>query len=953
MPRTQTTHETAFNYALGEVLQNMRGGWKNRVKTEMNHSLVHSDGGQGRADNLIYPDDMQPVVIEAAFENTADIDGDAIKRLGTKETEMRRDIMTAVAVRIPARVRDIPDNAGIRKWLQSGATLEYAVYSFVPGIQGDSPAKPYDIRYPDGKPNSGWISGTARDLADLIELAATPDRRIKHVAENAGGAVRGIGAEMYNALNPKIRAIIAKKVGQPADVHAMRVAACVWLNALSLHSKLAAARPGDIDSPAQCKTLNDMANAWEAILKIDYHSVFLPALASLKMLSDNQSLATTTLQRLREQVDAINGLRLGGVADVSSDMFPELATDRKITAAYYTRMEVAELLAGLAFNLIPDNGDELKIADFACGTGALLKAAYRQVRRRASAKKTDLDKLHKTYMEECLHGADIQPIAAHLTAAGLAGMRPQTEYEHSNVICADIRDGKSGSLDLLKVEALQDLFGVDSAEGVDGGKYAFSPADNSFHLCIMNPPYTRSRGGNVMFGVEGLPEYQRKKSVSNLRHLLKDSFADMQAGMASAFCYLADKKLKHNGVLATVLPLSAAGQDSWRPFRAHIMQNYSDITIIGMATQKLKSFSADTGMGEMLLVARKTKEGDGDRNITFANLHRLPRDFVEAHEIARALRHTEKSEELKIGGHVFATCVKLSSKNGEPWGAAGAKEHEIAIIAEKMTRGIFVAPGLVEERAFNISMSPLLPHVGPTHHKIGHLSGNQAIGAFTFRDWRRGDNVNLALWKADYKTQTQLVCAPTHRGELMRGERDLAKKMLEQQSTLFISRGLGMASQKLAGAMTKTPCMGGTGWNGLQCPEESRAAYCLWLNSVLGLICRWQCGGRQHPGRARMQLVNLKNFPAPNFCAEIPEAKNAVKIANKEFPRLAEMTLMPCSYAWRDDARKEIDCVVLNMLGIKATEEQMQALRETWCREPSVHGGNKTIIKTLHDDKLL
>ena len=951
MPRPQTTHETAFNYALGEVLQNMRAGWKNRVKTEMNHSLVHSDGRQGRADNLIYPDDMQPVVIEAAFENTADIDGDAVKRLGTKETEMRRDIMTAVAVKIPAHVRDIPDSAGIRKWLQSGAELEYAVYSATPAAEGETRATPYDIRYPDGKPNSGWIRGTASDLADLIELAATPDMKIKQIAQQAGGAVRGIGAQMYNDLPKKIRADIARQVGQPADEHAMRVAACVWLNALSLHSKLAAARPGEVLSHDQCKTVGQTAQAWRDILKIDYHSVFYPALASLELLPPKP--AANILARLCEQVDAINSLQLGGVADVSSDMFPELATDRKITAAYYTRMEVAELLAGLAFNLIPDNGDELKIADFACGTGALLKAAYRQVRRRASAKKTDLDKLHKTYMEECLHGADIQPIAAHLTAAGLAGMRPQAEYEHSNVICADIRDGKSGSLDLLKVEALQDLFGTDSAEGVDGGKYAFSPADNSFHLCIMNPPYTRSRGGNVMFGVEGLPEYQRKKSVSNLRHLLKDSFADMQAGMASAFCYLADKKLKHNGVLATVLPLSAAGQDSWRPFRAHIMQNYSDITIIGMATQKLKSFSADTGMGEMLLVARKTKEGDGDRNITFANLHRLPRDFVEAHEIARALRHTEKSEELKIGGHVFATCVKLSSKNGEPWGAAGAKEHEIAIIAEKITRGIFVSPGLVEERAFNIPMSPLLPHVGPTHHKIGHLSGNQEIGAFAFRDWRRGDNVNLALWKADYKTQTQLVCAPTHRGELMRGERALAKRMLDQQSTLFVSRGLDMTSQKLAGAMTEEPCMGGTAWNGLQCPETTHAAYCLWFNSILGLICRWQCGGRQQFGRARMQLVNLKNFPAPNFCEENPAAQNAVEIANTEFPRLAELQLMACSYAWRDDARKEIDRVVLKMLGIDATEKQMQALREMWCREPSVHGKNQTIIKTLHEDKLL
>ena len=175
--------------------------------------------------------------------------------------------------------------------------------------------------------------------------------------------MRGIGAHMYNSLLPKTRAIIAEKVGQPADEHAMRVAACIWLNALSLHSKLAAARPDEIESLAICKTLGETAAAWQSILQIDYHSVFIPALESLQALSGKESLVADVLARLREQTDTINSLNLGGIADVSSDMFPELATDRKETAAFYTKMEVAELLAGLAFNLIPDDGKDIKIAD--------------------------------------------------------------------------------------------------------------------------------------------------------------------------------------------------------------------------------------------------------------------------------------------------------------------------------------------------------------------------------------------------------------------------------------------------------------------------------------------------------------------------------------------------------------------------------------------------------------
>ncbi len=950
-------NEANFNYALGEVLQCQRQSWRERVQAEMNGSIVGGPA-RGRADILIYPDNMQPVVVESAFEETANIDGDAIARLGKKESQTMREIMTAVAVKIPLSARDIPRGTeGMREWLLSeSAILEYAIYSTAPGEQGKAGAPPFDIRYPDGKPNSGYLCGSPRDLANLIELAATPDKKIKQVAYLAGGEVRGIGAQMMSGLKPQIQNKIADKVGQPPDEHAMRVAACVWLNALSLHSKLAFARPDEVGAPSQCKTLGQIAQAWEDILKIDYKSVFLPARDSLMLLEGNEALAKNVLDRLRKQVDAINSLQLGGVADVSSDMFPELATDRKVTAAYYTKMEVAELLAGLAFNLIPDDGRELKIADFACGTGALLKAAYRQVRRRAEHKKTNMNALHKTYMEKCLHGADIQPIAAHLTAAGLAGMNPAADYDNSNVICADIREGKTGSLDLLKTESLRDLFGS-SAKGVDKTESDFSPADRTFDLCIMNPPYSRPHGGKKIFGVEGMPDYSRKQSVDNLNKALQGSFANMKAGMASAFCYLADRKLKPGGVLAAVLPLSAAGQNSWRKFRAHIAANYENITVVAMAAETLQSFSAETGMGEMLICARKNN-GDGEKTsgeVTFVNLNRLPREFVEANETARALRGVKAEGELKVGEYIFATCVKLHPQKGESWGGGGIKNYETAEIAVNITEGMLKNPGLVGEFKFAAPPASLVSHagIGPSHDKIGHPTGGDGRGAFAFRELRRVDKVNLSLWKADRKKQTRLLCAPTHRGCLVSGREELAARMMKKQSTLFLSRNFRMTSQKLAAAMTEKPCMGGSAWNALQCPKKARAAYCLWFNSLPGLMVRWWCGGRQHPGRARMQLGDLAQLPCPAFSGKSPVAKRAVKIANKEFPRLAKLTLMPCSFAWRDKNRAEIDRVVLQMLKITMPEENIQILREQWCREPSVHGGNKKILETLHADKLI
>ena len=42
----------------------------------------------------------------------------------------------------------------------------------------------------------------------------------------------------------------------------------------------------------------------------------------------------------------------------------------------------------------------------------------------------------------------------------------------------------------------------------------------AFHICIMNPPFTRSVGGNLLFG--SLPKEERKELQKALSRLLKE-----------------------------------------------------------------------------------------------------------------------------------------------------------------------------------------------------------------------------------------------------------------------------------------------------------------------------------------------------------------------------------------------------------------------------------------------
>ena len=83
------------------------------------------------------------------------------------------------------------------------------------------------------------------------------------------------------------------------------------------------------------------------------------------------------------------------------------------------------------------------------------------------------------------------------------------------------------------------------------------------------------------------------------------------AGIASAFAALAHRKLKPGGVLALVLPLTAASGLSWQRFREMLDGDYTDMTVLSIASagESEMSFSSDTGMAECLVIARRAQSG--------------------------------------------------------------------------------------------------------------------------------------------------------------------------------------------------------------------------------------------------------------------------------------------------------------------------------------------------------
>ena len=521
-----------------------------------------------------------------------------------------------------------------------------------------------------------------------------------------------------------------------------------------------------------------------------------------------------------------------------------------------------------------------------------------------------------------------------------------------------------GSLDYFEESELGDLFdavaGQSSGDGTssDSTTNAYvSIPDESIDWILMNPPYSRTRKKQPVFDI-GLPEVERKACQDKWERTVKNEPVTKIAGMAASFLALARKKVKPSGRIGFVLPVTAAFAESWKKTRRMIEHEFTDIIAIAVvsgAALGKNALSADTEMGEMILVATRRMETGEHSPIKCVTLHGPVTRPGEAGEMARAISHAagrargpRSNRPIKVGDdEVGLLNVHDAGGEGAPWGPLGATHADLAIAAERIVGGRIEFLGKSMELAVGMTTVKELLRVGPTHHLIGHEQGNQPMGAFELSDVTGSADAvgtDRSLWEADAAAQCRLVVLPTHKGVPI--DDDKCRKMRAKRSKLFYARGMQWTSQSSLAAMTKHNAMGGRAWLGLD-HDDPRVckAFALWANSTLGLMVHWTQGQRTQVGRSSTQVRAIQQMP----CPKLDEIGDGMRdFAATELDRLAYRRMRPACQAHADEVRWEIDSAAVKMLGLPEDAiEVIAEMRLLWCREPSVRGKDGEALALL------
>lgn len=484
--------EPLANHELARALRRRHPDW-NDDTVDAERINVIRDASTKRPDILIKPPRRHPVIVETEFAPARTVEQDAMNRLGRTVRGTGATVEGVLSVVLPQDLRT-GDLAAI-----DTAEFRYATHSLAAGGRA--------VRYP--APGE-WLKGGVDDLADAIEHLSLSDRQLATGAEVLETMVRNAAGRLEEYAGDGPLAQISDKLHQAQGEQTLRMAAAIFVSAFVFHAAIEGQDRipqvplrGGIDK-------SSLLGTWNAILEVNYWPVFSIARDLLEALP--LRAVPAVMDPIARSISELVTLGATTYHDLTGRMFQTLVTDRKFLATFYTLPESACLLAELAVSRLDMDWSDrlsieaLRVADFACGTGALLSAAQRAIYRRYRRTGGNDQDLHAPAMENVLMGLDIMPAATHLTCSMLSSAHPTLAYGRSQIHTMPYGFGEGvahiGALDLLDTE-LAELSvryrRISGREGIRSRRRAFGHGDGSLlrpghHEPSFYPAY-QSRGG--------------------------------------------------------------------------------------------------------------------------------------------------------------------------------------------------------------------------------------------------------------------------------------------------------------------------------------------------------------------------------------------------------------------------------------------------------------------------
>jgi hypothetical protein len=746
-----------------------------------------------------------------------------------------------------------------------------------------------------------------------------------------------------------------------SDLKVLRIASLTIVNAMIFQQVLAERdeRIKSLNRTVEGKNIAEsLFKAWNSVLEIDYVPIFTTANDIIRELVGVPD-ADAALKTLAEAALRITGRRAALRHDLMGRIYHRLLGDAKYFGAFYTTVPAATLLLKLTLDPLEFGIDwadlgqigKLRIGDLACGTGTLLKATLQTIvenhvrARAAKGQLPDVKAIHKLLVENVLWGLDVVPFAIHLAGSALALHEPDVEFGVMNLSTLPVggRQTKLGSLDLLtgkEVSVQADLFGAATAPSRISGKGEIKDRIElpRLSLCVMNPPFTRSVGGNLLFG--HAPPRERARMQTALKKIVADEGipANITAGLGSVFVALGNLRLEPDGQLALVLPRALLSGVAWRETRKLLGNNYHVRYIVVSHEPGNWNFSENTKLSECLIVAQKTGPEGTTKATKIVNLWTKPKSSVEALTVASlilkatgaSLDSRSGTDELrtaaqKYGEVTLCPAVDIKKQN---WNAAAVfAQTELCRAAHFLSHGMIFVPGVGVVGEIPLVRLKSIADIGPDR-----------------RDIHDGFNVTdqeteyAAFWGHDTESAQAISQQPNrHLMALSRAKKDRnlrdAHLLWSRSGTLLLSERLRLTTARVVAVVLKEKVLSNTWWPVATDPKDKSSPdkiLALWFNSTMGLLSL--IASRVDTEGA---WVELKKPILEEILVLAPRKldSNTQEELRRTYDEVSTLQLQPLPSIDTDPVHSRIDAAFSAALGVRC---DLAPLRNMLAREPIV-----------------